>query len=55
MRYFLILVTLGLASCQGDAGLASAKGPVFPLNVGRWKPAQTDLQPRPEGGIHGQP
>ncbi|MGV1913868.1 type IV secretion system lipoprotein VirB7 [Agrobacterium vitis] len=24
--------------------MATSKGPVFPLNVGRWQPTQSDLQ-----------
>ncbi|MGI8398249.1 type IV secretion system lipoprotein VirB7 (plasmid) [Agrobacterium deltaense] len=44
MKYFLLFLILGLASCQTSDQLATCKGPVFPLNVGRWQPVQSDLQ-----------
>ncbi|WP_413228990.1 type IV secretion system lipoprotein VirB7 [Agrobacterium larrymoorei] len=39
-------------SCQTHDRLAACKGPIFPLNVGRWQPAQTDLQPITGGEIN---
>ncbi|WP_370647649.1 type IV secretion system lipoprotein VirB7 [Agrobacterium sp. S7/73] len=42
----------GLASCQTNDRLATCKGPIFPLNVGRWQPAQSDLQLSNAGDAH---
>ncbi|KAA3509390.1 type IV secretion system lipoprotein VirB7 [Agrobacterium vitis] len=55
MRYCLLFLILGLASCQSHDQLASPKGPIFPLNVGRWQPAQPDLQPGNAGGANEGP
>ncbi|MBP2238885.1 type IV secretion system protein VirB7 [Sinorhizobium kostiense] len=44
MKYCLLLLTLTLAACQTTDKLATCKGPVFPLNVGRWQPTPSDLQ-----------
>ncbi|MCZ4093207.1 MULTISPECIES: type IV secretion system lipoprotein VirB7 [Sinorhizobium] len=44
MKYCLLLLILTLAACQTTGKPAACKGPIFPLNVGRWQPAPSDLQ-----------
>ena len=44
MKYCLLILMLLLAACGSADKLAKAKGPFFPLNVGHWQPAPSDLQ-----------
>jgi type IV secretion system protein VirB7 len=38
-----LLSLLSLGACQSHHELASAKGPLFALNPGRWQPTAQDL------------
>ncbi|CCM79759.1 MULTISPECIES: type IV secretion system lipoprotein VirB7 [Rhizobium] len=49
MKYCLLCLALALAACQTNAKLASCKGPIFPLNEGRWQPAPSDLTTQQRG------
>ncbi|MBO9136610.1 type IV secretion system lipoprotein VirB7 (plasmid) [Rhizobium sp. B230/85] len=49
MKYFLVILSLCLASCQTNDKLASCSGPIFPLNTGRWQPSPADLKPNDAG------
>ncbi|MBO9102329.1 MULTISPECIES: type IV secretion system lipoprotein VirB7 [Rhizobium] len=52
MKYCLLCLALALTGCQTNDKLASCKGPIFPLNVGRWQPLPSDLQRSNAGGRH---
>ncbi|GAJ95570.1 MULTISPECIES: type IV secretion system lipoprotein VirB7 [Rhizobium] len=52
MKYCLLCMVLALSGCQTNDKLASCKGPIFPLNVGRWQPTPSDLQLTNAGGRH---
>ncbi|CUX71569.1 MULTISPECIES: type IV secretion system lipoprotein VirB7 [Agrobacterium] len=50
MKYCLLCLVVALSGCQTNDTLASCKGPIFPLNVGRWQPTPSDLQLGNSGG-----
>ncbi|QTG17168.1 type IV secretion system lipoprotein VirB7 (plasmid) [Agrobacterium tumefaciens] len=52
MKYCLLCLALALSGCQTNNKLASSRGPIFPLNVGRWQPTPSDLQLNNAGGRH---
>nr|WP_249812605.1 type IV secretion system lipoprotein VirB7 [Bradyrhizobium sp. 141] len=49
------MLTLALGACQSTERLASCEGPVFPLNVDRWQPTQSDLQLRNAEALNERP
>lgn len=49
MRLCLLVTLVFLSACQTSGKLPSCKGPIFPLNVGRWQPAPGDLTSLSEG------
>ncbi|MCP3468663.1 type IV secretion system lipoprotein VirB7 [Bradyrhizobium sp. CCGUVB23] len=55
MKYCLLTLTLALAACQSPERLASCEGPVFPLNVDRWQPTQSDLHVRDAEALNESP
>ncbi|ABC92917.1 MULTISPECIES: type IV secretion system lipoprotein VirB7 [Rhizobium] len=52
MKYCLLCLAIVLTGCQTNDKPASCKGPIFPLNVGRWQPAPSDLHPGMADGQH---
>lgn len=44
-RLALLLLPVALTACAGaQPRLPEAKGPIRPLNVGRWQPEKADLR-----------
>lgn len=50
MIKIILFVTIMLAGCASSEQLVTPKGPIFPLNAGRWMPTTWDLRtPAPVG------
>jgi len=47
----ILAVLIGVAACSHTEVLAVPRGPVFPLNTGRWQPDTADLHLPEPGGI----
>jgi len=43
VRFLIAIAVILLAACSSKEKLATARGPVFPLNVGRWQPTEAEL------------